>query len=152
MHQYWHMTNSLTFRRNLRSLTRESEHLSFSLYHFQFHSWNIVQTSYSSFERSKTFLIATCKGTRCTAASSQFITSSRRHFDIVWTKFTLSYQLSFIYSTFVSWIRALNIWFMFWAIYYNVSMAGFVREHEPVLFCVKTKSQVEPSYSMRFGL
>ena len=40
---------------------------------------------------------------------------------------------------------------MFWAIYYNVSMAGFPREHEPVLFCVKNKSQVgEQSYSMRF--
>ena len=40
---------------------------------------------------------------------------------------------------------------MFWAIYYNVSVAGFVTEHEPVLFRVKTKSQVEQSYSMRFN-
>ena len=108
----------------------------------------MIQTTYISFERSKIFLIATCKGTRCSAASSQLITSSRRHVDIVWTKFTLNYDLSFIYSTFVPWIRALNILFMFWAIYYNVSMTGFVREHEPVLFCVKKPSLTKLLYAV----
>lgn len=39
---------------------------------------------------------------------------------------------------------------MFWAIYYNVLMAGFLREHEPVLFSLKHKSQAQQSYSMRF--
>lgn len=144
------MTNSQALTRNLRSFmfTRAGERLSFSLYHLHFHSEIMIQTTLVSFERSKIFLIATCKGTKCTAASSQFVTSSRRHVDIVWTKFTLNYELSFIYSTFVSWIRALNILFMFWAIYYNVSMTGFVSEHEPVLFWVK--NQVQKSYFIRF--